>query len=191
MSKNSAENRKRVIETAATILSTRGLKGVSIREVSKLANAPLGSTYHHFPDGKVQIVTEAIEWAGEQAAITMKNCLTRDAKNGLLLFLQQWYERVRSSAFRQGCPIVAAAIEASQNEHEEHVRTAIADVFGRWQKILIEHFLSQGKTVEYSKSLALTTISCIEGAVILCRGYQNMEPFDAIINTLPLIISSD
>ena len=58
MSKNSAEGRQRVIETAASILSTRGLKGVSIREVAK-ADAPLGSTYHHFPEGKVQIITEA------------------------------------------------------------------------------------------------------------------------------------
>ena len=116
MSKSSAEGRQRVIETAASILSTRGLKGVSIREVAKLANAPLGSTYHHFPDGKVQIITEAIEWAGEKAAERLKGCLDKDNRNGLQTFLHQWRERLHRSNFQQGCPIVAAAIEASQAE---------------------------------------------------------------------------
>ncbi len=111
MSKSSAEGRQRVIETAASILSTRGLKGVSIREVAKLANAPLGSTYHHFPDGKVQIITEAIEWAGEKAAERLKGCLDKDNRNGLQTFLHQWRERLHRSNFQQGCPIVAAAIE--------------------------------------------------------------------------------
>ncbi len=191
MSKNSVASRQRVIETAAAILSTKGLNGVSIRELAKLAKAPLGSTYHHFPAGKVQIITEAIEWAGEQAANTLKECLASDAQNGLLVFLQQWHNRVRSSAFQQGCPIVAAVIEASQDEHEEQVKLAVSDVFARWQKILIEHFTSQGKTVNRATSLALTTISCLEGAVILCRGYQSMEPFDAIIDTLPRLINNE
>ena len=36
--------------------------------------------------------------------------------------------------------------------------------------------------------MALTVISCLEGAVILSRGYQTIEPFDAIIDTLSLLV---
>ena len=188
MSKSSAEGRQRVIETAASILSTRGLKGVSIREVAKLANAPLGSTYHHFPEGKVQIITEAIEWAGEKAAERLKGCLDKDNRNGLQTFLHQWRERLHRSNFQQGCPIVAAAIEASQDEHEEQIKLAISRIFKRWQSILADHFISHGRTVVLSNSMALTVISCLEGAVILSRGYQTIEPFDAIIDTLSLLV---
>ena len=137
---------------------------------------------------KANSETEAIEWAGEKAAERLKGCLDKDNQNGLQTFLHQWRERLHRSNFQQGCPIVAAAIEASQDEHEEQIKLAISRIFKRWQSILADHFISHGRTVVFSNSMALTVISCLEGAVILSRGYQTIEPFDAIIDTLSLLV---
>ncbi|XAW90620.1 hypothetical protein ABDK09_14775 [Vibrio sp. CDRSL-10 TSBA] len=114
MATDAQKGRQRVIEAAATMLSLHGLRAISIREVVKFAQAPLGSTYHNFPQGKYQIVTEAILWAGDQASTQLKSSLTLDRDNGLTLFVSRWRERLSQSEFRAGCPIVAAAIEAPQ-----------------------------------------------------------------------------
>ena len=50
---------QRVMDAAAQMLARVGLNATSIREVTKLAEAPLGSTYHHFPGGKQELLARA------------------------------------------------------------------------------------------------------------------------------------
>ncbi len=190
MSKSAIEGRQRVIEAAAAMLASHGLRGISIREVIKFANAPLGSTYHNFPNGKQQIVTEAVQWAGEQASAQLQACLAQDKENGIQLFLQQWRKRLTKSEFRHGCPIVAAAIEASEEEDAEPVKQAVSTVFAHWQQLLTTHLISLGHAASYAQSLAVAVIACIEGAVVLCRGQQNIAPFDAIIECIPAMLAA-
>ncbi|GHX44012.1 TPA: TetR/AcrR family transcriptional regulator [Vibrio cholerae] len=188
MAKNSLKSRQQVIEAAATMLALHGLRGISIREVVKFANAPLGSTYHNFPEGKHQIVTEAIFWAGEKAAAQLQACLEVDNKNGISLFLSQWRERLRNSDFRVGCPIVAAAIEAPQEPEGDKIKTAVSKVFSRWQSLIADHLISQGHSVSSAQTRALGIIASIEGAVVLCRAHQNIQPLDAILECVPKLM---
>lgn len=53
----------------------RGLNATSIRETAKHARAPLGSTYHYFPEGKQQLVTEAVRFTGDATARARDNPL--------------------------------------------------------------------------------------------------------------------
>ncbi|MGQ8365487.1 TetR/AcrR family transcriptional regulator [Glaciecola sp. 1036] len=188
MSKRASQGRQKVIEAAANILATNGLKGVSIRELSKFANAPLGSTYHNFPNGKQQIVLETLEWAGERAALRLKECLEKDKKNGLQLFLVQWREKLVKSNFEKGCPIVAAAVEASQEDNYHQIRNAIAKIFNDWRIPISDYLITLGHSKSSANSTAITLLACLEGAVILCRGYKDIDPFDAIIDSLPKLI---
>lgn len=190
MSKTAVTGRQRVIEAAATMLALHGLRGISIREVAKFANTPLGSTYHNFPGGKQQIVTEAIHWAGTQASAQLQACLAKDSENGISLFLAKWRERLVNSTFRHGCPIVAAAIEAGQEGEAVQIKAAVSQVFSDWQLLLSEHFIKQGHSAPSAQAIALTIIAGIEGAVILCRGHQSIQPFDAIFACIPKMMQA-
>ena len=53
-------SRDRLVIGAADMIRRRGLNATSVRELAKHAGAPLGSTYHYFPGGKQQVVTEAV-----------------------------------------------------------------------------------------------------------------------------------
>ncbi|GAA5645261.1 putative TetR family transcriptional regulator [Vibrio proteolyticus NBRC 13287] len=173
------------------MLAQHGLRGISIREVVKFANAPLGSTYHNFPEGKHQIVTEAIVWAGEKAAAQLQACLEVDNKNGISLFLSQWRESLKTSDFRAGCPIVAAAIEAPQEPEGEKVKDAVSQVFSNWQSLIADHLISQGHSLSNAQTLALGIIASIEGAVVLCRAHQSIQPLDAILECVPKLMEYD
>jgi AcrR family transcriptional regulator len=190
MSTSSNEGRQRVIEAAATMLALHGLRGISIREVIKFSGTPLGSTYHNFPGGKHQIVTEAILWAGAQASAQLRACLDKDEKNGMIFFLTQWRERLTNSKFRHGCPIVAAAIEAPQEDEAEKIKVAVSQVFGDWQQIIANHLTKQGHSSASAQTIALSIIASLEGAVVMCRGYQNILPFDAVLKCIPKMMET-
>ena len=53
--------RDNMIAGAARLLAQRGLQATSFSTVLAETNAPRGSIYHHFPGGKEELVTAAIE----------------------------------------------------------------------------------------------------------------------------------
>ncbi len=191
MAHNASKGRQRVIEAAATMLASHGLRGISIREVTKFAGAPLGSTYHNFPAGKYQIVTEAVIWAGEQVSQQLKTCLENDKQNGVSVFLKQWCQRLKKSQFRAGCPIFAAAIEASPQAEGEAVNQAVSQVFQQWQSLIAEHLAENGHSMASAQASALMVIASIEGAVVLCRAHQSLAPLEAILGGLPKMLTAN
>jgi AcrR family transcriptional regulator len=56
LSKSSASSRERIVAGAADMISRRGLDATSIRYLAKYAEAPLGSTYHYFPQGLGKVI---------------------------------------------------------------------------------------------------------------------------------------
>ncbi|EUA43106.1 bacterial regulatory s, tetR family protein [Mycobacterium xenopi 3993] len=63
--KNRGGTRTSMLVTAAEVLRERGAAGVTIDEVLTRSGAPRGSVYYHFPNGRNQILTEALRYSGE------------------------------------------------------------------------------------------------------------------------------
>ena len=111
MSPRPSDAPQRVIDAAAQMLARVGLNATSIREVTKLAEAPLGSTYHHFPGGKQELLARATHMAGDKVEALLVELLKDGAVQGLQQFLAMWRERLLRTGFRAGCPVLAAAVE--------------------------------------------------------------------------------
>ena len=102
MTAHQPDARQRVVETAAEMLARHGLNATSIREMARRAKAPLGSTYHHFPDGKQQVVVEAVEFAGARVAASLDHHLKAGAISGIREFLVMWRSILLQSGFHVG-----------------------------------------------------------------------------------------
>jgi TetR/AcrR family transcriptional regulator, lmrAB and yxaGH operons repressor len=61
-------SRQRMIEAAIELMRGSGLSGAGINEIVRESAAPKGSVYHFFPNGKQQVVTEALETGRRQDA---------------------------------------------------------------------------------------------------------------------------
>ena len=59
------DTRTKMLISAAEVMRERGAAGVTIDEVLTRSGAPRGSVYHHFPDGRGQILAEALRYAGD------------------------------------------------------------------------------------------------------------------------------
>ncbi|MGL5005651.1 MAG: TetR/AcrR family transcriptional regulator, partial [Casimicrobium sp.] len=49
------DTRARILSAALRLFRKRGYHGAGLNDILELANAPKGSLYHHFPDGKEEI----------------------------------------------------------------------------------------------------------------------------------------
>ncbi|AQT76161.1 TetR/AcrR family transcriptional regulator [Streptomyces sp. fd1-xmd] len=190
MAKSSTPSRERIVAGAADMISRRGLSATSIREMAKHAKAPLGSTYHYFPEGKQQLATEAVRYAGEWVARSLRKELEAGPAEGLKAFLDLWRKVVVDSDFHAGCPVLAVAIEEPQDGEIPPALTAAAEVFEQWEALLADSLRAHGAQTEQAAQLATLTVAAVEGTVAMCRAKRSTEPLDRISEQLLVLIAA-
>ena len=181
-----SESRTRMIEGAARLLAERGLQGTSFSEVLELTGAPRGSIYHHFPDGKDQLIGEAIDFAGARSITLLDRRAGSSATEVTEFFLHLWREVLVRSNFRAGCSVLAVTVATDSPLLLERA----ANVFRAWRVSLAQHFRTGGLTDGDADRFAATLIASAEGAIVLSRAEQSMEPFDLVAEQLLSQVSS-
>lgn len=189
MSSPPSEARQRVVAAAAEMLARHGPNATSIREMAKRAKAPLGSTYHHFPNGKQQVVGEAVAYAGGQVGAILDRYLQAGPAAGLNGFMAMWREMLLRSGFRIGCPVLAVAVEEPIDEAGEDARQAAAQAFGLWEDKLAASLQAQGHDAAAAAGLATLIVAAAEGAIAICRARRSIEPFDRVSEQMQRLLS--
>jgi TetR/AcrR family transcriptional repressor of lmrAB and yxaGH operons len=175
-----SETRERMIAGAARLLAQRGLQETSFSEVLELTGAPRGSIYHHFPDGKDQLIASAVDLAGAHA-IALINRSAGDSAEGITAhFLAMWREVLTRSKFTAGCSVLAVTIATDSPDLLEHAAT----VFRTWRTRLAELLVDGGLDQQDAARFAAMLIAGTEGAVVLSRAEQSMEPFELVAEQL-------
>ncbi|MEU1519447.1 TetR/AcrR family transcriptional regulator [Streptomyces sp. NPDC005811] len=189
MPKSSTPSRERIVAGAADMISRRGLSATSIREMAKHAKAPLGSTYHYFPEGKQQLATEAVRFTGEWVARSLSRELEAGPAEGLRAFLALWRKIVVESDFHAGCPVLAVAIEEPPADEVPPALAAAAEVFEQWEALLAASLREHGAEADQAAQLATLVVAAVEGTVAMCRAQRSTEPLDRTAEQLEALIT--
>jgi TetR/AcrR family transcriptional regulator, lmrAB and yxaGH operons repressor len=180
--------RRKMLLSAAEVLRERGAAGVTIDEVLTRSGAPRGSVYYHFPDGRNQLLTEALRFAGDAITSVIDHTADRGCIALVRGFVAFWERSLADSDFNAGCPVVAAAIGSAD---DDPALTAIAgEIFARWGDALARTFIADGFDQSEARSLAVTCISALEGAVVLCRSTRNAGPLRDVADQIEFLIKS-
>ncbi|MER6957825.1 MULTISPECIES: TetR/AcrR family transcriptional regulator [unclassified Streptomyces] len=189
MAKSSAPSRERIVAGAADMISRRGLSATSIRDLAKHAKAPLGSTYHYFPEGKQQLATEAVRYAGGAVARILRAELRAGGPvAGLRAFLGLWRGIVVESDFRAGCPVLAVSVEEPPADETPPALVAAAEAFEGWERLLAESLGEHGVARDQAEGLAALVVASVEGATAMCRAKRDAQPLDQVAQQLEALI---
>jgi AcrR family transcriptional regulator len=184
--------RERIIHSAAELIRTKGVSATGLREVVEHAEAPRGSLQHYFPDGKEQLVSEAIAWSGRVVARRVRRLADElDPATPCALFgamTGRWRTLFLTDGFAAGCPLVAAAADVAASS--ETVRGTLSDAFDGWQQPLAAALVDMGVPVERSDSLALLMISSLEGAIVVARARRDVAPLDVVTAELGPVLDA-
>ncbi|MBW0013836.1 TetR/AcrR family transcriptional regulator [Mycobacterium sp.] len=172
--------RERMVVSAALLIRERGAHATAISDVLEHSGAPRGSAYHYFPGGRMQLLCEAVDYAGEHVG-----AIIAEAEGGLQLLdtlIDKYRDQLRDSDFRAGCPIVAVSVEAGEQDRERMapVIERAAAVFDRWTEQITQRFVADGIPHDQAGELAVLATSAIEGAIVLARVRRDLTPLDLV-----------
>jgi AcrR family transcriptional regulator len=174
--------------SAAEVMRERGAAGVTIDEVLSRSGAPRGSVYYHFPDGRNQILAEALRYAGDAITADIDEAAGRGAMVLLRQFVEFWEGLLAESDFNAGCPVVAAAIGCPDDEVQ--LTADAGRIFGHWRAALTRAFVAEGFPESDADSLAVMAIAALEGAVVLCRSTRSTDPLHKVDDQLEFLIKA-
>lgn len=191
--------RDKMIAGAADLMSRRGVNATSMRDVVRHTATPRGSISHHFPDGKRQLIAEAVTFAGKQVSIPLEKAMNdRGVIGGLKVFIASWRRQLEATGFEAGCPVLAVAVdryvgEASDRDDEtaqQHLLDLADGVFADWQQIMRAALLREGLAAERSERLATLIVASIEGTVAMCRASRSADPLDHVQQELETVLTA-
>ena len=173
-------SRQRMIESAAVLLAKRGLQATAFSDVIERSGAPRGSIYHHFPGGKDELVDAAIDLAGDRALRVLDAVEGRPPAEVTGYFIDLWRAVLVRSHLTAGCAVLAVTVATDSPELLEHA----AAIFRAWRGRLAELYVSGGMSPTAATRLAATVVAATEGAVVVSRAEQSLEPFEEVAKAL-------
>ncbi|HTX97231.1 MAG TPA: TetR/AcrR family transcriptional regulator [Mycobacterium sp.] len=180
--------REKMLASAAEVMRERGAAGVTIDAVLARSGAPRGSVYHHFPDGRNQILAEALRYSGDSITAVIDAAAERGARALLREFVEFWERLLTECDFNAGCPVVAAALGSADDD--PRLSAEAGAILGRWCTALTRAFVNDGFDDADAASLAVTSIAALEGAVLLSRSTRHADPLRQVGEQLEFLIKA-
>ena len=159
--------RERFVTETARLLRTQGYAATGVQQIVAAAAAPLGSLYHHFPGGKVDLAAEAIRTAGGAyvGLVSLVFDGEPDLPTAVRTFFAAAAQHLVETGYADACPIATVALEVASTN--EVLRRATADVFDGWRDVGTAYFTERGLSEDLARDLTLALVTALEGAFVL------------------------
>jgi AcrR family transcriptional regulator len=147
-----------------------------MKDIAGASGAPIGSLYHHFRGGKVQIAREALINAGAAYALLIPSIVDShtDLGEAIDAVFTQAAEDMAGTGFANMCPVASVAAEVADTVEE--LRETTATVFKSWVDGGTAYFASRGLDASHAREVTLALIGALEGAFVLARTLRSTEP---------------
>ncbi|MDF5925523.1 TetR/AcrR family transcriptional regulator [Pseudomonas aeruginosa] len=157
---NAAE---RIVHATASLLASRGYFGTGLSDIIARAEAPKGSLYHYFPEGKPQIASAAIGFVADEVASFLDRAGTQapHARNVLLQFtttLRGWLEHSR---FEEACPVLSTSLSIDAELAPVHAECRRA--LRAWHASIERALRADGLAEKLAASRAWLILAALEG----------------------------
>ncbi|NQY79828.1 MAG: TetR/AcrR family transcriptional regulator [Candidatus Caenarcaniphilales bacterium] len=155
------------------IFRTIGYEAASLSKISELTGLGKASLYHHFPNGKQQMIEEVLvfveNWMHENVFFVLRsedkpeNKLEKmcNALNGLY------------NGGKSACLIGALTYSEILNQNLSKLKNTLEI----WQKDLEAVFIEAGKTKEESKDLAEEVLVKVQGSLVISKAQNKKAVF--------------
>jgi TetR/AcrR family transcriptional repressor of lmrAB and yxaGH operons len=180
--------RTKLVLTTLDLLRRSGLSGAGINQVVNASRAPKGSVYHYFPDGKQQLVSEALHEAGRTVGANFHSIFsqrTRVADKVRVLF-SRTAAALAANEFAKGCPVAAVTLDLDRQS--EPLRRVCEQIFDDWVAAMA-HGLDDLPAGD-RRAVAQLILATLEGGLILARARGTAEPLIQSGNALATLLAA-
>jgi TetR/AcrR family transcriptional regulator, transcriptional repressor for nem operon len=174
-----AQNRERIIETAAKLFRERGFDGIGVAELMKSAGLTHGGFYGNFAS-KEDLMAQACARALEGSLDAMRQVIERDDGNALSTIASAYLTPAHRDRPGEGCAMAALGAEAAR--HGSPVRAAFTQGVRPVVDILTQLVPAKSKRAKHEKALAI--YASMVGALVLARAVDDAELSEEILQSV-------
>jgi TetR/AcrR family transcriptional repressor of nem operon len=163
---DTAQTRRRIVETAATEFRRHGIHATGLAEVMAAAGLSPGGFYRHF-DSKADLVTEACAKGMEATVQTIEACAAKggDAEAAYGAIVHTYLAMMANTDTAPECPFVGIGAELARTDGE--TRSAATRGFSDMTEVIAGQ-LRQGDP-QGARSRAVFTLCAMIGAATMAR----------------------
>jgi TetR/AcrR family transcriptional regulator, lmrAB and yxaGH operons repressor len=177
-----------IIEVSTSLFQQKGYKGVGLNEILTACNITKGALYHHFPEGKEQLLIACLQ--------SLDDAITADAEDifkqhqTTLEATQAMIGKLIADLDREGTitGYTFSSIVSEMATISEPVRMACSALYTKIQAIYSSKLVGDGFSQSSAESIALTMTASIEGAIMLCLTRKSSDPLKVISQVLPNLL---
>ncbi len=173
-----------IIDTATMLFQLKGYLGVGLNEILKACNISKGALYHHFPNGKEELLIACLEALNETIIKDMEDIFGRypstlEATDAMVNQLITHFETEKTLIGYTFSSIVSEMAALS-----DPVRIVCAQLYQDMQDIYFNKLVADGFSEDKAYSFALMMTASIEGGMMLCLTQKATEPLRVISQAL-------
>lgn len=177
-----------IISVATSLFQQKGYIGVGLNEILKECNLSKGSFYHHFQNGKEELLIACLHSLNETITTDMVQIFSRyptvgKATNAMIEKMIVNFEAEGTLSGYTFSSIVSEMAALS-----DAVRDACGELYEKMQAIYFQKLLADGISEEKAKPIALFMTASIEGGMMLCLTKKTSDPLKHINQLLPKAI---
>ncbi len=168
--------REQIIQTTCFLLEKQGFPATGLNEIVRESGAPKGSLYHYFPQGKEQLVSEAILYSGEILVNRLRAELDKipDPVQAIYAYILRLADKIEEKQFAAGNPISIVAIESAAAS--ERISQACQQVYTQLQSAFEEKLIRSGVSSTLAEEKACLIMISLEGGILLSRVRHTANP---------------
>lgn len=174
-----------IINISTGLFQQKGYIGVGLNEILKACNLSKGSLYHHFPNGKEELLIACLQSLNEAITKDIEHIFeqystTQEATNAMIEKLIVNFDTEGTVAGYTFSSIVSEMASLS-----DPIRNACNQLYQKIQDVYCNKLIKDGFTEDTAKSVSLMLTASIEGGMMLCLTQQATEPLRVISRLLP------
>ncbi len=174
------------MEAARELFFEQGYASTGISQILKRSGASSGSLYHFFTTKEDLLLAVLEKYKAMLVAMVLAPAFEQavDPIERIFAILAGYRRLLVATDFRLGCPIGNLALEIS-NSHPAARKLAVEN-FDAWRQAVIDLIQQASDRMPADidpSAISFCVLASMEGAVMLARAHNSIEPFDAAIDT--------
>lgn len=172
----SIDTKEKILITASKLFQKQGYHATGLNQIIKESGCPKGSLYYYFPDGKEQLVEEAVFRATEDMRQEVDNLLSAyDNVIDAIDHLFNFHEEIDVKAEYDGIPLALIAMETALIS--ERIRIACRDSYTLLISMWADKFVASNWPRQAAVEISTLIFAIIQGNGIVAMTQLSNEPF--------------
>jgi TetR/AcrR family transcriptional regulator, lmrAB and yxaGH operons repressor len=168
------DTRSRILAAAFRLFRKHGYNGVGLKEILTEAQAPKGSLYHHFPDGKEQIGVAVV---GQVTAgiIGLLDHSTAPSTADALLDMGKHMAATIERTNHEICSLFTGFL--AERNSSPRLGAAVAESYRALTETLCVRLRAEGVPAKQALERATAVVILLEGGATVAQAQLDVAPF--------------